>query len=327
MKPFLHHHAKSIEEAIALLAEHQYKAKLNAGGTDLLGILKNNILPDYPKALINIKTIKGLNHIKKDGKKLRIEALTKLSAIVNSQMVKGTYPVLADAARSVATPNIRNMATLGGNLAQDVRCWYYRYPKQIGGPILCLRKGIGPCLAVQGDHRYHAIMGGKKCYAVCPSDIAVALSALNAQIVLSGPEGERKVSATNFYNPLGNVLRRNEMIRSVEIPEIPDRTQQVFLKFTLRKPVDFAVVSVASVMTVKDGICSDARIAMGAIAPGPVRATTAEKFLEGRTIDEEAATRASELALEGARPLRQNGYKVQITKTLIKRAVLHYSQG
>ena len=130
--------------------------------------------------------------------------------------------MLAEAARSVASPQIRNAATIGGNLCQDVRCWYYRYPRHIGGPIQCMRKGNGPCLAVRGDNRYHAIMGGKKCFAVCPSDTATALAALDAQVVITGPKGDRKIAVTDFYNPLGNALQNNEMVREIEIPNIAE---------------------------------------------------------------------------------------------------------
>jgi xanthine dehydrogenase YagS FAD-binding subunit len=222
----------------------------------------------------------------------------------------------------VATPQIRNAATIGGNLCQDVRCWYYRYPRHIGGPILCARKGKGPCLAVKGDNRYHALMGAKKCFAVCPSDAAVALAALDAQIVMAGPEGERRTAVTEFYNPMGNSLKRGEMVTGVEVPSVEKEARQAFLKFTLRKPVDFAIVSVATVITVNGGVCTDARIALGAVAAGPVRATKAEKILVGRPIDEKAAADAGEAALAGAKPLSMNAYKIEIAKTLVKRSIL-----
>jgi xanthine dehydrogenase YagS FAD-binding subunit len=322
MKPFTHHNARSIDEAITLLTQYKGKAKLNAGGTDLLGILKEMSLPEYPEAIINIKTIAGLNYIKEDKTGLKIGALTKLSEVVDSPKVKERYKVLSEAAKSVATPQVRNMCTIGGNLAQDVRCWYYRYPCHIGGPICCLRKGNGPCLAVAGDNRYHAILGGKKCFAVCPSDTAVALAALGAQIKIAGPEGERRVAVTDFYSPLGNGLKGNEILTEIEVPGITGPTKQGFLKFTLRSPIDFAIVSVASVITVNNRVCTDARIALGAVAPGPVRARKAEEVIKGRSIDENTATEAAEQALAGARPLSMNVYKVEIAKTLVKRAIL-----
>jgi xanthine dehydrogenase YagS FAD-binding subunit len=326
MRPFTHVNARSVKEACKLLAEYDGRAVLNAGGTDLLGTLKGDNLFQHPEALINIKTITGLDKIVESKGILRIGALAKLSTLVRSPLLNKRFPVLAEAARTVATPQIRNAATLGGNLCQDVRCWYYRYPRHIGGPILCARKGKGPCLAVKGDNRYHALMGAKKCFAVCPSDTAVALAALDGQVSIAGPEGERKVAVTDFYNPLGNSLKRGEMVTSVEVPSVEEESKQVFLKFTLRKPVDFAIVSVATVITLKNGVCADARIALGAVAAGPLRAAKAEKIFEGKRVDEKAAADAAEEALSGAKPLSMNAYKIEIAKTLVKRAVLQCLQ-
>jgi xanthine dehydrogenase YagS FAD-binding subunit len=321
MRPFIHFNARSVKEACKLLADHDGRAVLNAGGTDLLGTLKGDNLLHYPEALINIKAISGLDKIVEGKGTLRIGALAKLSAIVNSPLLNERYPVLAEAARTVATPQIRNAATMGGNLCQEVRCWYYRYPRHIGGPILCARKGKAPCLAVKGDNRYHALMNAKKCFAVCPSDTAVALASLDGQITIAGPEGERKTAVADFYNPMGNSLRRGEMVTGVEVPSVADQAKQVFLKFTLRKPVDFAIVSVATVITLHGGVCADARIALGAVAAGPVRATKAEKMLAGKPVDEKAAIDAAEEALAGAKPLSMNAYKIEIAKTLVKRAI------
>jgi xanthine dehydrogenase YagS FAD-binding subunit len=175
---------------------------------------------------------------------------------------------------------------------------------------------------VKGDNRYHAVMGGKKCFAVCPSDTAVALAALDGQIKIAGPERRRQIAVADFYNPMGNSLERGEMVTGVEVPSIADEAKQAFLKFTLRKPVDFAIVSVACVLTVQDGVCTDARIALGAVAPGPVRASGAEKMLVGGPVNEKAAAAAGEAALAGAKPLSMNAYKIEIAKTLVKRAIL-----
>jgi xanthine dehydrogenase YagS FAD-binding subunit len=321
MKPFTHHNARSIDEAITLLTKYKGKAKLNAGGTELLGVLKERSLPDYPKAIINIKTITGLDYIKEDETGLKIGALTKLAEVANSSTVKAKYKVLSEAAKSVATPLIRNMGTIGGNLAQDVRCWYYRYPSHIGGPIRCLRKGSGPCLAVTGDNRYHAIMGGKRCFAACPSDTAIALTALDATISIAGPEARRSILVQEFFTSLGTVLSPGEIVTEIQIPKPPDGARQNYLKFTLRKPVDFAIVSVASVITVERGVCVDARIALGAVAPTPMRATAAEEVLKGKPINEAAATEAAKAAVADAKPLSMNAYKVEITKTLVKRVL------
>ena len=322
MRSLKHISARTVDEACSLLKKYKGRARLNAGGTDLLLTLKDEILVDYPEVLINIKTISGLDHIREDGDTLRIGALAKLSDIVASPLLGERYKVLAKAAHSVATPQVRNVATLGGNLCQDVRCSYYRYPRHIGGPVRCLRKGNGPCLAVSGDNRYHAILGGKRCFAVCPSDTAVALAALDARIKIASSKGERRISVTDFFGGLGNSLKGDEMVTEIEVPRGTDLANQTFLKFTLRNPVDFAIVSVASVIIVERGICSDVRIALGAVAPSPVRARKAEEVIKGRSIDKKVATEAADQAVAGAKPLSMNGYKVEITRRLVERALL-----
>ena len=322
MKSFKHFNATSVDEALSLLREYQGRTKLIAGGTDLLGCLKDRILPHYPEALINIKTIPGLDNIEENGEGLRIGPSAKLSEIARSSVIRNKYPVLSEAAESVATPEIRNMATLGGNLCQDTRCWYYRYPHEMGGRILCYRKGSGPCHAVKGDNRYHAIMGGKACFAVCPSDMAIALTALDASLRIAGPEGERLVPIKDCYDVLGSVLQPDEFVTEVHVPHLPKRTKQTFIKFTLRKPVDFAIASVASVILEQDGVCEDASLALGAVAPTPVRATDAEEVIKGKSIDAKTAERAAVAAVAGAKPMSMNAYKIEITKALVKRALL-----
>jgi NADPH-dependent glutamate synthase beta subunit-like oxidoreductase len=174
MKPFTHHNARTLREALKLLTKYDGKAKVNAGGTDLLGVMRDKSIPEYPEAVINLKTIKGLDYIKKDAKGIKIGALAKLADIARSPAVKEAYGLLVQAVLSVATPHVRNMATIGGNLAQDVRCWYYRYPRQIGGPIVCLRKGGKICSALAGDNRYHSLFGAAPlseypCSSHCPA--------------------------------------------------------------------------------------------------------------------------------------------------------------
>ena len=322
MRSFKHYNAVSLDEAFSLLRRYDGKASLIAGGTDLLGTLKGEILPGYPEALVNIKTVPGLDIVKEDDEGLKIGALAKLVHIARSPEVIATFGVLAEAARSVGTPEIRYMGTIGGNLCQDSRCWYYRYPHQMGGRILCYRKGKGPCHAIKGDNRYHAIMGGKKCFAVCPSDIATALSALDARIKVVKQDGERVIPMTDFYHTLGHVLEPDEIVTGIRVPRPPENTAQSFIKFRLRESVDFAVVSVASVVSMEDGICKDARITLGAVAPTPHRATAAEEAIRGKSLNRSIAEEAAEAAVSGARPLSMNAYKIEITKTLIKRAIL-----
>jgi xanthine dehydrogenase YagS FAD-binding subunit len=322
MKPFAHYNARTVDEALRLLAEYGEKAKLNAGGTDLLGVLKDRILPDYPEAVINIKTIPGLNSIAEDEEGISIGALTTLADLISSPLIAKACPLLKEAAGTVASPQIRNMGTVGGNLCQDVRCWYYRYPDEIGGRIMCFRKGGKGCPAAAGENQFHAVMGAKKCHAVCPSDLAVALAALGATLTVAGIGGAtRTVAVEDFYTPLGNVLGPAEMVTGVRFPKPSPAARQTFLKFTLRKPIDFAVVSVAAVVTLERGRCTDARLVLGAVAPAPVRALPAEEFLRGKELTAETAARAAELALAGAKPLAKNAHKVEIAKALVKRAL------
>lgn len=322
MRRFTHIDARTVSEALSLLERYEGKAVLNAGGSDLLSILKQEIFPEYPEAVINIKGIPGLDAIEESPEGLRIGALARLCDLEKSPLVASRWKVLATAARSVASPQVRNVATLGGNLCQDVRCWYYRYPRQLGGPLGCARKKNGPCLAVKGDNRYHAILGGGACFAVCPSDTAVALAVLDASLVIAGREGERRLPVVDFFTPLAHAISAHEMVTAVEVPRADPGATQTFLRFTLRSPIDFAIVSVATAIGVEGPRCTRARVAIGAVAPGPVRASKAEEFLNGRSIDPPSAAHAAELALAAARPLSMNSYKVEIAKTLVRRAVL-----
>jgi xanthine dehydrogenase YagS FAD-binding subunit len=322
MRSFTHISAADIQEASSLLRRYKGRAVLNAGGTDLLSTLKGEHLFEYPEAVIDIKPIRGLDSIAEKDHVLEIGALARLADIAKSPLIQSRYGCMAEAALTVATPQIRNAATLGGNLCQDVRCWYYRYPRHIGGPIACLRKGEGRCLAVTGDNRYHALMGARKCFAVCPSDTAVALAALDGRVRIGTGKKERVVPVTEFFGPLGNSLKAGEMVTSVEVPRLQGAERQTFLKFTLRKPVDFAIVSVACMIRTDQGACADVRIALGAVAPGPVRAGKGEDLLKGKAITPELAEEAAQIALADAKPLSQNGYKIQIAKTLVKRAIL-----
>lgn len=321
MKAFKHINASTVEEALDILKDSNGRARIIAGGTDILGVLKDQILPDHPEIMVNIKTISGLGHITEVPDGIRIGPLVKLADLVTSPLIKEKYKVLAEAAHTVGAPQIRNMGTIGGNLGQDTRCWYYRYPHSIGGRISCLRKGSGPCLAVTGDNRYHAILGGKGCFAVCPSDLAVALAALDAVVRIAGPGGERTVSMQDFFTPLGNILAPEEIIVEIQIPNPPEKSFQQFLKYTVRKPVDFAIVSVAALVTLDNGFCSNSRIVLGAVAPGPLRAAGAEQYIKGKKLDAATLEEAARLAVKGAKPLSVNGYKVKISKALVTRAL------
>jgi len=319
MKPFKHINAQTLDEAVSMDLEHPI---LIAGGTDILSLLKNGVLSTYPKVLVNIKTIFGLKYIHEDNEGMAIGALTSLADIAASPIVRRTYSVLADAAKSVASPQIRNMGTIGGNLCQDTRCWYYRCSPFTGRGYWCLRKGGKGCFAVPGDNRYHAILGGKGCFAVCPSDTAVALSALDATLMIQGQAGKRIIPVRDFFTTLGNVLRSHEIVTEIRIPRPPQGAKQTFLKFRLRKALDFAIASVATVTTIEQGICKKARIVLGAVAPIPIRAMQSEASINGQPLDAAKAEEAALAAVSGATPLAMNAYKVEIVKALVKRALL-----
>jgi len=319
MRPFRHINAGTLDEAVAA---RQAKAMIIAGGTDCLGLLKNKVLPVYPEALVNIKNISGLHYIEEDAGGLRIGALAKLADIASSPVVGERYGVLAAAANSVASPQIRNMGTLGGNLCQEVRCLYYRCSPLTGRDYFCLRKGGRTCFAVSGDNRYHAILQGKGCFAVCPSDTAIALSVLEARIAIKGANADRLLPIADFFTVMGNVLGPDEMVQEIQIPKPPAGGRQTFRKFRLRKAIDFAVVSLASLITVEGGVCEDARIAIGAVAPTPFRAREAEEAIRGKSITAATAQAAANAAVAGAVPLSMNAYKMEITKTFVKRAIL-----
>ncbi|MDH7572952.1 MAG: FAD binding domain-containing protein [Clostridia bacterium] len=321
MRSFAHYNARSVSEALELLQTYAGEAVLNAGGTDLLGLLKADCLPRYPRAVINLKTVPGLDVQEQRPDGLYLGALVRLADLDRSSLIREDYPLLAEAAHSVASPQIRNMGTLGGNLCQEVRCWYYRYPARLGGSLPCARKGGTKCYAPQGDNRFHAILGARRCFAVCPSDTAVALAAYEAKLKIRGPQGERSAAVTDFYNPLGKDLRPEEIVVGVELPPPPSGARQRFLKFTLRRPIDFAVASVAAVVKEEDGVVTDCRLVLGAVAPGPVRARAAEEMLKGRPLEPGIAAQAAEEALAAAKPLSGNAYKVEIARTLIRRAL------
>lgn len=323
MRDFIHVGAKSVDEAIDILQEYGRGAVINAGGTDLLGVLRDRIMPEYPEIMVDIKTIPDLRFITESSGELRIGAAARLAEIVESEIVNRTHPALAMAAHAVATPQIRNMATAGGNLCQDVRCWYYRYPHHVGGRMMCFRKGGKGCFAVKGDNRCHAIFGGAKCFAVCPSDLAVALTALDALIVIAGPNGRRVAPIGSFYREKGTILENGEILTEVRIPKAVNGSKQSFTKFTLKKPVDFALASVAAHIAYDDSrICTEARIVLGAVALAPIRAKDAEEAIQGKTVDEDSATEAARAAVAGAKALSMNGYKIEITKALVKKTLL-----
>ena len=315
MKAFSHENAKTLAEARTALAGG--KAEIIAGGTDLIGRLKDNILPDkmYPATLINIKTITpGLDFIKEEAGVLKIGAATRLADIADNAAVKQKYTALAQAALRVATPHVRDMATIGGNINQLHRCWYFRKPEN---RFDCIRKGGNQCFAMMGDNRYHSIFGPvNRCIAVHPSDTAPALIALNAKVVTN----KRTIDAENFFDvkvPVSTVLDADEIVTEIQIPTPSAGAKSAFLKFAIRKSIDFPIVNCA--VMVGGGA---SRICLNAVAPKPYRATKAEAVISGKTINEANAEAAGAAAVADAKPLEATKYKVQIAKTLVKRTLL-----
>ncbi len=322
MRSFTHVTAGSLAEACALLSEAGGKGRANAGGTDLLGVLKDGIHAQGPELIVDLKAVSGLAEVSREGDEVRIGALATLASLDRSTLLRETLPLLVQAAHAVGTPQVRTMGTVGGNLCQEVRCWYYRYPRHVGGPVGCLRKGDGPCLAVKGDNRYHGVFGGRGCFAVCPSDLAVALTALGAVVDIAGPDGSRReVAVEDLYEPTTLTLAPGELLAEVRVPVPARPTRQTFLKFTVREPVDFAVVSVAASLDRDGPGCRDARIVLGGVSPRPHRALQAEEVLRGGDVDDQTAARAGEAAVAGAKPMRHNAYKIGISRTLVERAV------
>ncbi len=322
MKTFAHVNARSVDHALSILERYGQEACVMAGGQDLLFRIKKYLV--QPSCVVNLKTIPGLSYIRfEPAEGLKIGALTTLSQIAASAEIGKRYSLLGQAARAVASPQTRNLGTVGGHLCQDVWCWYLQ------SGFSCWKSGGKFCDLAGGDSRYYgSIMKGHLCLANTPSDTAPALAALDAQVHLASPRGTRKVPILDFlpgHQWVGkrlqsHILQPDEVLTEIEIPLQP--TRSVYLKFALRKSWNFALASVAASATIKGAICQEARIVLGGIATHPYRSQEAESLLVGRKIDERLAQEAADIALEKARPLRMNGYKVGLSKSLVRRALL-----
>ncbi len=321
MRTFKHINARTIDDAVLALRKYGDRANVIAGGTDILGKMKDAILPRYPEALIDIKNIPGLDFLKEEKGVLRIGALVRLEDIGKEPLIRERYTALAQAAGRTASPHLREMGTLGGNLCQDIRCWYYRNPNN---RFPCLRKGGGRCYAIDGDNRYHSIMGGSVeggCYAVHPSDTAPALISLNAKIVTS----KRVLNAEDLFQvdvAKTTVLDSDEIITEIHVPQPREGSKSAFIKFAIRKSIDFPIVNCAAMIASKNGTVTAARICLNAIAVKPYRAIKAEKTILKKRVDENLAAAAGNAAMSEAKPMERNGYMVQIARVLVKRAIL-----
>jgi xanthine dehydrogenase YagS FAD-binding subunit len=297
------------------------RARFLAGGTNLVDFMKLNV--ESPTRLVDINRL-PLDRIEVTDAGVRVGAMVRNSDLAYHEAIRKRYPVLSEALLSGATPQIRNMATVGGNLLQRTRCTYFR---DTAWPCNKRRPGSG-CSALEGYNRSHAVLGtSEKCIATHPSDMCVALVALDAVVHVQGPQGERKVPVTDFHVSYGEdparetVLRHGELITAVELPNTPFFARSHYLKVRDRASFEFALASVAAALEVKDGKMSAARVALGGVATKPWRATEAEKVLVGAKPEEAAYEAAAQAALRDARPQKFNAFKIDLARHAIVRAL------
>lgn len=322
MKPFSNVNPRDLNEAIDVLVRARKEgrnAAISGGGTDLLGMMKERLV--RPDVLVNLKNVREMSGVSIDGSGARIGGLTTLAALAGHPLVARNYPVLAEAANSVGTPQIRNAATLAGNICQRPWCWYLRN----GFP--CYKNGGSRCFASTGENQQHAIFGGGPSYIVHPSDTAPALVALGARFRIVGPAGERTVAARDFFalprvDPAReNVLGDDELLAEVLVPPAAPATRSTYRKLLDREAWTHAVVSAAIVLEMDGETCRDARIVLGGVAPVPWERSAAAAVLKGQRLTPELIARAAQAAVEDARPLTKNRYKVPLTSALIRRTV------
>jgi xanthine dehydrogenase YagS FAD-binding subunit len=324
MKSFENVNVTSVKQATMLLQKFQQEKKsaiVVGGGSEILQLMKERVVtPDY---VVNLKTIPGLNSIKEERGGIRIGALTTLVEVEEHPAVREKFLILSEGAAEAASPQIRNSGTIGGNLCQRPFCWYFR-----SAHFDCLRKGGQVCYSVAGDSRYHAIFGGGPSFIVHPSDLAPVMVALDAQIRIVNVAGERIIPLEKFFVlpqvdfKHENILKPGDIVTEIFVPYPKSGSKGFYHKVRERLAWDHAIVSVATVVQSSGGVVRDARVVLGGVAPIPWRAPQAEDFLRGQKIDDAAAQKAAEIALEGARPMKDNTYKVGLARSLIQRGLL-----
>ncbi len=293
-----------------------------AGGQDLLTTMKD--YTSRPSRLVNLKNIPGLNRISLNARGLTIGALVTLTELEEHAGVRKSFPGLAEAARSIATPQIRNLGTVGGNLCQRPRCWYFRLEE-----VICFKKGGDSCYAAGGENKYNAILGGGPSYIVHPSDLAPMLVALGATVTVNGATGKRVIPLDKFFTLPSegnirreNVLKNEEIISEIFVPASPLAAKSTYLKFKERDSLDFALASVAVALRLDNSrTVKDARIVLGGVAPIPWRVPKAEQFVIGKNLKPDVLAEAAKIALADAQPLEKNAYKVPLAQTLVRRAL------
>lgn len=295
-------------------------ALLHGGGTDLLGCLHDGVFTAAKLVSLTALTeLAGIDSTSGGGR--RLGALTTIAALAANGDLGKNYPGLVQAATAVASPQLRNQGTLGGNLCQKPRCWYYR------GEFDCLRKGGDKCYAVAGQNQFHCLLGGSGCYIVHPSDPAAALLALDARVEIAGPGGKRTVAVENFHVPpqkdprRETFLEQGEIVTAVLLPPSADMRSS-YRKVRARQSWDFAVAGVALALQMDGDIVQNGRVVLSGAAPVPWRSKAAEEALRGKTLDSRSARAAAEAAMAEAKPLAHNGYKVPLFKGLIEEELL-----
>lgn len=322
MKAFTNANPSDTRQAATLARQARIDGRRVAfagGGSDLLALVKDRIVE--PDVIIHLGGIKGGDRVEASPAGLTIGGFVTLDALSRHDAVRGPLAVLAEAAASVATPQIRHVGTLGGNICQRPWCWYFRN----GFP--CYKAGGRQCFSVAGENEFHAIFGGGPSYIVHPSDTAPALVALDATFQITGPGGDRTLSSAEFFTlPRENAAKENaladdEVLASVRIPAGRRGRRSTYQKVMDREAWTHAVVSAAVVLEMENGICRSARVVLGGVAPIPWRVEEAEKVLTGQRVTDALALKAGEAAVAGARPLSQNAYKVPLTRNLVRRTI------
>jgi xanthine dehydrogenase YagS FAD-binding subunit len=322
MRAFTNVNARDVRHAAALVRQTRTAGRTAAiagGGSDVLGMMKERLIT--PDVLVSLKSIKGLDSVKADNGRVTIGGLITLDALSRDPLVRRQFPVLAEAAADVATPQIRNVATLAGNVCQRPWCWYYR------NGFRCFKNGGSTCYSIAGENQFHAIFGGGPSYIVHPSDTAPALVALEATFRIVGPAGERVVPAADFFTLPGtnpaheNVLKEDEVLASVAVPVASAGVRSTYHKIMDREAWTHAVVSAAVVLHLDKNVCTRARVVLGGVAPIPWRLPAVEALLAGQRLTPHLAARAGEAAVAGARPLAKNAYKIPLTQAMVKRTL------
>ena len=323
MPNFTYVRPKSLKETLPHLSAGN--ARIHAGGTDLLGCLREGVLAaEKVVSISRLDELKGIERLK-DGS-CRIGALATITELTNHALIRESYPALAQAALEVASPQLRNQGTLGGNLCQKPRCWYYR------GEFHCTRKGGTRCFAMAGENQYHCVFGGMGCYIVHPSDIAPALVAYGASVEIAGAGGTKKIPVDKLFVlpsqaiTKETILEPGEVLTAVLLPPAEQGVRSSYRKVRARGSWDFALAGLALALRFREGKVAYARIVLSGAAPVPWRCLDSEKAITGQTLDDEIIARAAAAAMKDARPMRQNEYKIELFKGLIAEELAAYKK-